>query len=81
MKFRIKRTSSFYATEKPCERAYGGNPLKENSEKKVWYIDINSIEELVAFRLELQEPIIIGDVWEEELGDMPEIEIYDDYRE
>lgn len=82
MKFRIKRTSDFFAVEnKPSKNAYGGKPLKEDSDKHIWYIDINTVEDLIQLRDEVEEPLIINTAWEDELNGMPEIEIYDDYRE
>ena len=81
MKFRVSRTSNYRADEKPCEKAYGGTPMKDDEHKLVWFIDIGSLEELLLLREELREDLIIGIAWEEELNQMPEIEIYDDYRE
>lgn len=41
-------------------------------------IEINTIEELWNFRLKQGNPIIINTTWPDEL---PELEIYDGYRE
>ena len=82
MKFRIKRTSNWDGEEKPCEKAYGGEHLGGRADDvRVWYIDINTLDELIALRNEVENELIIGTTWEKELNGMPEIEIYDDYRE
>jgi len=82
MKFRIKRTSNFDGEEKPCEKAYGGEHLGGRAnDVRVWYIDINTLDELIALRDEVENELIVGTAYEKELNDMPEIEIYDDYRE
>lgn len=77
MKFRIRRTSSYCANEQPCE---GAELVKEDDEKKIWHIEINSLEELLALSDREREQLI---VWNggEFSGEMPQIEIYDDYRE
>ena len=82
MKFRIKRTSNWGGEEKPCEKAYGGKHLGGRADDvRVWYIDINTLDELIALRDEVENELIVGTANEKELNDMPEIEIYDDYRE
>ena len=64
MKYEILRTSDQMGKKQPCEKAY-----KEND---IWYIDINSLEELNKLIDEVKEQIIIR---------IDAIEIYDDYRE
>lgn len=82
MKFRIKRTSNWDGEEKPCENAYGGEHLGGRADDvRVWYIDINTLDELIALRNEVENELIIDTTWEKELNGIPEIEIYDDYRE
>lgn len=82
MKFRIERTSNCDGEEKPCEKAYGGEHLGGRADDvRVWYIDINTLDELIALRDEVENELIVGTAQEKELNDMPNIEIYDDYRE
>lgn len=52
----------------------------EEESRGVWCIEINSIEELVAFVENLSETdeIVIST---DSIGGLPSIEIYDDYRE
>ena len=78
MKFKIEKTSlMFKRDEKPTERAFkealsnfnNNNVLFEEDE---WYIEVNSLEELIALVREEGYPIIIG---------LNKLEIYDDYRE
>lgn len=78
MEFRIRRTSGGWGEKSsPCPgaRAEGrdiyGDPM--------WWIEISTIDELLALSREVKEPVIVfpdGCV-----GDDPEIEIYDSYRE
>lgn len=70
MKFIVTRTSQ-WDNEKPCENAKLDNEVNLWGDKQ-WYIEINTIEELMAFKREVGVPIIIRD---------NSIEIYDDYRE
>jgi hypothetical protein len=68
MHLRITRTSLVYGdTEPPCAEATG--------DPEAWYIDLRSLEDLIALSERLG-PIIVfaGD-------DGPSLEIYDDYRE
>ena len=44
----------------------------------VWVMDINTLEELLTFRQAFPHDLVLG---EEPYSGMPEIEIYDDYRE
>lgn len=67
-KFRITRTSAdFFAPEQPCAGAI--------REEEIWTIEI---EDVFEFAKKLGEPIILS---AKEDGDLPFIEIYDDYRE
>lgn len=66
MRFAIDRTSAFM--KKPCEEAY---QIVENDELADWYIDINTLEELLEF-VKNNEKIILGE---------NTIVIYDDYEE
>lgn len=67
MKFIVTRTSQ-WDDEKPCENAKLNNEVNLWDDKQ-WYIEINTIEELMAFKREVGVPIIIRD---------NSIEIYDD---
>lgn len=80
MKFKVERTSSRSMELKPCKEAYEGNILWIGNDKyiKCWYVDINSLQELLDFA-EKYGDIIIGTSYE--YGKTPMIEIYDDYRE
>lgn len=80
MEFRIKRISSWYADEKPCEGAFLHHVEKDPGykDKKFWHIRIESLEELQKLSEKLKELLIIGG--QDEDG-FPAIEIYDDYRE
>lgn len=70
MKFIVTRTSQ-WDNEKPCENAKLDNEVNLWGDKQ-WYIEINTIEELMAFKQEVGFAIIIGN---------NSIEIYDGYRE
>jgi len=67
MEFRIKRTSTFAlgAGDPEVEGAY------QKKDERNWYIQINSLEELIKLE-EKEGNIIVGDGY---------IEIYDTYRE
>jgi len=65
MTFEISRTST---DEKPCEIAYVSQYNKHK-----WYVDIESIEDLVKLSEEVHCPLIVTE--------HESIEIYDDYRE
>jgi hypothetical protein len=72
MEFEIYRTSDWGRTEKPCDSAYlAGKDRWDNCD--VYKVKIESLEDLIALRDEVNEYIIIR------LDDS--IEIYDDYRE
>ena len=70
MKFIVTRTSQ-WDNEKPCKNAKLDYEVNLWGDKQ-WYIEINTIEELMAFKREVGVPIIIGS---------NSIEIYDGYRE
>ena len=70
MKFIVTRTSQ-WGDEKPCENAKLDDEVNVWGNKR-WYIEINTLAELMAFKQEVGVPIIIGN---------NSIEIYDDYRE
>ena len=73
MKFRIAKASEycvFKEDSKPCEKAFIHEyPTGE----KVWMVEINTLEELMALRQEVNEELIIGlNNW---------ITVYDDFVE
>ena len=71
MRFFVTRTSSPLEYS-PCENAYrGSKPLEKND----WFVNINTLEELIAFK-NIHGKIILDDFVSD-----PSIEIYDDYRE
>lgn len=80
MKFRIKRTSDWFSEESPCA---GAELISEDDDgQKLWAIEINTLEELMALRDKIGEDLILGWTYEGEPEDrMREIEIYDSYRE
>lgn len=65
MRFMIDRTST--TMEKPCEEAF---QIVENDEFAEWYIDFNTLEDLMEFTKN-NGPIILRE---------DSIEIYDCYR-
>lgn len=74
MRFGITRTSDW---EKNC-------PCKEsvfNKETQEYNIEINTLEELVAFARKYGKLVFTDDNFYGEETDIPSIEIYDDYRE
>jgi hypothetical protein len=71
MEFEVYRTSDWGRTEKPCDSAYLAG--KDQCNNDIYKVKIESLEDLIALRDEVNEYIIIR------LDDS--IEIYDDYRE
>jgi len=82
LKFYIRRTSQYWDTTPPCDRAVRLNPNKEEWEDTAWGIEISTLEELIELKNKVKSPIIVG----RSNGDTCdyseyELEIYDDYRE
>lgn len=80
MKFGIHRTSGGYQENPPCEGAKLeaiGN--KDHYERNTWSVEIDSLDELMKL-VKKEDSVIIHPpgVYQKEI---PEIEIYDDYRE
>lgn len=78
MKFQVTRTSDYDKDKKPCDRAV----LSEHKTcygESIWEIEINSLEDLIAFRKEVGHPVILLEPYD--VKDMHELEIYDYYRE
>ena len=82
MIFNIYRTSNIIFSENkpPCDKAF----IKEfEGHGKDWFIELNTLEDLLSFKEEVNEPIIISDdLWKGNKIDIEHsIKIYDDYRE
>lgn len=60
-------------------RIENGRIVRDLNIESVWGIEINSLEELMAFKKEVDEELVIGISYMDEKT--PSIEIYDDYRE
>jgi hypothetical protein len=69
MKFVLWRASGYRNPGKPCKNAY---EEKNIYGALLWYIDINSMEELIALIKEVDDKLIVSD---------EDITIYDDYVE
>jgi hypothetical protein len=88
MKFQITRSSSGDGDEKPCEEAFKDTYLAkgyvtenwevEDTNVEDWFVEINSLKELIEFE-EKYGAIIIGTAFYND--DILEIEIYDSHRE
>lgn len=81
MIFNIYRTSNviFSENKPPCDKAF----IKEFERRgKDWFIELNTLEDLLNLKEEVGEPVIIDDFWKDDnIGVKYSIEIYDDYRE
>ena len=82
MKFYVTRTSNWGHTNSPCEGAIEEkhsfeNRYGEKHEMIRFYINIESLEELMEFTNKQATEIVVSTNFE---GN-PAIEIYDDYRE
>ena len=73
MRFRITRTSDWKNC--PCREAVF------NMETQEYNIEINTLEELVAFAKKYGKLVFYDDNFYGKEKDIPSIEIYDDYRE
>ena len=82
IKFRVRRTSDWYGEEKPCEKAEIDAIEEENDDwKKVkYYVEIQTINDLFNIIEETGHGIIISRACQNS-DNLPEIEIYDEYRE
>jgi hypothetical protein len=53
--------------------------IKRDFEEEAWFIDIETLEDLIKLQNEVKQELIIGKCfWNDEIQS---IEIYDDYRE
>lgn len=82
MKFVVSSTSGGYRKQ-PCDEAIRGSIERENkiysdANADVWFVEINTLEELIKFYEENGDIIIKDCFWNKSYT---EIEIYDDYRE
>lgn len=85
MKFEITKTSDNEQTKPPFEGCVpdGPDPKYRNGyrpDAKVWVMEINSLEELLAFKDKVDNEVVITNPWREgalKYG----LEIYDTYRE
>ena len=80
MLFLVTRTSDYWSKEKPYKNCF---PIKYhnyiNSQiEDCWGIEINTLEELMEFQKDVGSDLILITYAHSEI---PEIEIYDDYRE
>lgn len=64
--------------KRPCKEAYKATYTKDNKEVEAWFVDIDTLEQLMAFHKKYGS-IIIETPWYTE--NMPCIEIYDARRE
>lgn len=71
MEFEIERTSDYLKENQPCDKAYIAD--KDDWNRPIYKIKIDSLEELISFMNEVGESLII----KQDLS----IEIYDDWRE
>lgn len=68
MKFTINRTSG-WEHEKPCDEAISYTVLdtKDNSTKKCWAIEINTLEELIALYHKYGASIIVENIFDDKI--------------
>lgn len=96
MIFEIERTSqwNFDENEPPCDRAFikefeiietRWNKPDTKKKLKSWFIELNTLEDLLTLKEEIGEELIIRNSnWGEDIRDITvnyQIEIYDTYRE
>ena len=77
MRFIITRTSDYDGKNPPCE---GAVPLYKDKKSAVWEIEINSLEELLQLSVKTVQPLILF-AQDYDKDGVPELEIYDNYRE
>lgn len=74
MKFQVVRTSQWLSEKKsPCQEAI------YDKEKEMWIIEFNTLNDLLSFTKENGDYIVLSTPTED--GEIPTVEIYDDYRE
>lgn len=72
-----KENSSLWYDEGTNHRIVKGKIMRD-FEETGWFIEINSLEELLEFQKKYGDLVLQHSMWNEEI---PEIEIYDYYRE
>lgn len=84
MRFKITRTSAgYYHEKKPCEGAFVYKRERESlddQDKLSWALEVNSLDELLQFIEKVSDSVIISRACDYQDG-LPQIEIYDAYRE
>ena len=82
MKFLVTRTSAIYGDcTPPCEGAVLLNPDRESWEPPLYGIELDTLEDLMAFKESVKYPVIINKPFDKSDYADVELEIYDDYRE
>lgn len=76
MKFIVGRTS-MSSKNKPCDEAIREYNAQEN--KEVWVVEIKDLKQLCEFTKKYGNSIVL--ITYDNEAYLPEIEIYDDYRE
>lgn len=79
MRFLITRTSDYGGKNPPCEGAIMLYKDEKSAECE-WEIEINSLEELLQLSVKTVQPLILF-AQDYDKGNVPELEIYDYYRE
>ena len=77
MKFLITRTDHSRKDEKPCDGAYLDSEKGYDKNIKYWFIDINTLEDLLLLVKNVEEEVIIS----ENIDGNYSLEIYDNWRE
>ena len=78
MKFEVTRTSTWFNEDIKCEEARQEEFVVGEHLCKRWVVEINTLEELIAFVKKYEDRIVL--ITDEKSG-LPKIEIYDDWRE
>lgn len=71
-------TSDWWYKDGRNHRVENGR-IKRDFDAEIWVIEINSLEDLIAFGNKCGTPLVVGTSYLN--ASMPSIEIYDDYRE
>lgn len=85
MRFQITRTSAgYYHEEKPCEGAFVYKRERDSNlddqDRLSWALEVNTLGELLQLIEKVGDSVIISRACDYQDG-LPQIEIYDDYRE
>ena len=80
MKYVVTRSSNGWSGNPKCPNSQKEMISKDGELVEAYTVDINSVEELDQFIAKVGHPIVVFK--ESDWGfELPEIEIYDDYRE